>query len=168
MRRRSLLQVGIAGTVLLAAAGLGLSLTTPAWQGGRLSPAAKEVIDAVSRAVLQGVLPEDPEARATALLAQLGRIEDTIGGFPKSVQDELALLLGLLTTVPGRLGLAGLTTAWAQASTEEVQSMLQSLRISSLDLRQQTYQALRDLSYAAYYADRSAWASLGYAGPTDI
>jgi len=168
MRRRSLLQVGIAGTLLLATAGLGLSLATPAWRDGRLSPAAREVIDAISRGVLQGVLPEDPAARATALLAQVNRIEHTIGGFPKPVQEELSLLLGLLTTALGRVGLTGLNAAWAQASTEEVQSMLQALRTSSLDLRQQTYQALRDITYAAYYADRSAWVSLGYRGPTEV
>ena len=88
--------------------------------------------------------------------------------FPKAVQDELRLLLGLLASAPGRLGLAGLAGTWQQAPTEEVRAMLQRLRLSSLDLRQQTYQALRDITYAAYFSDRSTWSTLGYAGPVDL
>jgi hypothetical protein len=39
------------------------------------------------------------------------------------------------------------------------------MRVSSLALKQQAYQALRDLTNAAYYADPSAWNVLGYPGP---
>ncbi len=168
MRRRALLQLGLASSLVLAVAGLGSTLIAPAWQGGRLSGPARALMAAVARAVLQGVLPADAPAQAAALQAHLGRVEDTISGFPLPVQQELALLLRLLATAPGRLGLAGLTADWEEASESDIQAMLQRLRQSSLDLRQQTYQALRDITYAAYFADRSSWASLGYAGPIAV
>jgi hypothetical protein len=168
MRRRTLLQVGIAGSVLLVAAGVGISLMPAAWQAPRLSADGRSIFDAVARAVLEGALPDEEPARGTALQAHLGRVEETINGLPKPVQDELALLLGLLASAPGRLGLAGLGSPWQQAPTADVHTMLQKLRMSSLALRQQTYQALRDITYAAYFADRSTWATLGYAGPVEL
>ncbi len=168
MRRRALLRVGVAGTVVLAIAGVGLSLAPPAWQPPRLSMDSRAIFTAVARAVLDGMLPIEPDRRAAALDAHLARVEETINGFPKPVQDEVNLLLGLLASVPGRLGLAGLTSSWQQAETAAVHATLQNLRTSSLALRQQTYQALRDITYAAYFADPSTWATLGYAGPLDV
>ena len=168
MRRRSLFRLGLASTVLLAAAGLGVSLVVPAWQAGKLSSQGRDLFSALARAILQGALPTDDDAQAPAIQAHVGRVEDTIAGFPKLVQDELGLLLTVLTSAPGRLGLAGLGSSWANAPTADVQAMLQQLRVSSLDLRQQAYQALRDITYAAYYANRSTWGSLGYAGPPDL
>ena len=38
----------------------------------------------------------------------------------------------------------------------------------ALALRQQAYHALRELTNAAYYADASAWRTLGYPGPSNI
>lgn len=168
MRRRALLQVGFGGALLLTAAGVGLSLAPSAWQAPKLSAEGRSIFEAVARAVLDGSLPEAPAARADALAAHLLRVETTINGFPKSVQDEVSLLLGMLGSAPGRLGLAGLKSPWAQAETADVQTVLQKLRLSSLALRQQTYQALRDITYAAYFSDRSTWAALGYAGPIDL
>jgi len=84
------------------------------------------------------------------------------------VQDELSQLLAMLAVLPGRTLFAGLDTPWAQASAIQVQSALQGMRTSSLALRQQAYQALRDLTNAAYYADPSAWSMLGYPGPRAV
>lgn len=160
--------MGVAGAAVLAAAGVGLSLTPPAWQTPKLSAAGRSVFEAVARAVLEGGLPSEPGARQTALDNHLQRVEQTIAGFPKPVQDEVDLLLRLLASPPGRLGLAGLGSPWSTASLAEVQAALQQLRVSSLDLRRQTYQALRDITYASYFADRSTWAALGYAGPANV
>lgn len=158
----------MAGGALLAAAGIGLSLAPHAWQAPRLSEGGRDIFQAVARAVLDGALPEQATARSAALDAHLLRVEETIAGFPKPVQDELALLLRILGSAPGRLGLAGLVPPWHTADTTDVQSALQKLRVSSLDLRRQTYQALRDITYASYFADRSTWAHLGYGGPVPI
>jgi hypothetical protein len=168
MRRRTLLQVGAAGTALLAVAGIGLALRTAVWQPPRLSAQGRHIFHAVARTVLAGVLPEAADARESALQAHVLRVEETVAGFPKAVQDELGLLLNLLASTPGRLALAGLSTDWQHADAEELQAMLQRLRTSSLDLRQQTYLALRDITYAAYFSNAPTWSVLGYAGPTPV
>ena len=64
--------------------------------------------------------------------------------------------------------LAGLKTAWADADPAEIQASLESMRLSSLNLRQQIYHALRDLTNAAYYADPIAWPLMGYPGPVTV
>ncbi len=66
------------------------------------------------------------------------------------------------------MALTGLAQPWQKASSTDVQAALQMLRLSSLDLRVQTYQALRDITYASFFADRSTWAALGYAGPVEL
>jgi len=168
MQRRTLLQVGAASAALLAVAGVGLSLFAPAWQSPKLNESGRAVFRAVALAVLEGSLPADAPGQAAALDGHLLRVEDTIAGFPKTVQDELSLLLNMLTHAPGRWGLVSLKGDWADASTAEVQTALQALRVSRLDLRQQTYQALRDITCASYFADSSTWQALGYRGPPDL
>lgn len=168
MRRRTLLQVGATSAALLAVAGAGYSLMAPAWRASQLNEVGRALFRAVALAVLDGSLPVGAVERTVALDAHLLRVEGTIMGFPKTVQDELALLLNMLTHAPGRWGLAGLGSAWDIASTGDVQAALQNMRLSSLDLRQQSYQALRDITCAAYFADPSTWQALGYSGPTDL
>jgi hypothetical protein len=62
----------------------------------------------------------------------------------------------------------GLRPAWDEATVPEVQLALQGLRTSALSLRQQAYHALRDLTNAAWFADPSSWAAMGYDGPVNI
>jgi hypothetical protein len=168
MRRRRWLQVGLAGTAVLALAGWGVARVVPAWHQGALSPDARALFQAVAEAVLEGALPADPATRSTMLQAHLGRVELTIAGFAKPVQDEVALLLTLLATAPGRYGLAGLDLPWHEAPPTQVAASLQSMRLSALGLRQQTYQALRDITCAAFFSDQSTWSTLGYTGPMDL
>jgi len=98
----------------------------------------------------------------------LQRVDDVLFAFPQAVQAELSQLLAILASAPGRVALAGLHTSWPDASVTQIQSALQGMRSSSLALKQQAYQALRDLTNAAYYADPSAWGVLGYPGPRII
>lgn len=162
------MKLGIGTAALLVVAGGGVALLRPGLIDGRLAPAGREVLHAVARAVLDGVLPVDAGARAAALEAHLKRVDEAIAVFPSATQAELSQLLALLGSAPGRLALAGLMTAWPQAQTSDVQRALQSMRTASLDLRQQAYHALRDLTNAAFFADPVAWPSLGYPGPVAI
>ena len=168
MQRRTLLRLGAATGTLLALAGAGVALWQPGWRAGQLTTEGRELFNAISRAVLDGLLPNEGPARDAALTAQLSRIEDTVNGFPRAVQDELSQLLALLCTAPGRIGLAGVNRAWTHASTAEVQQALQALRVSSINTRQQVYLALRDLSYGAFFADPGSWKATGYPGPLAI
>jgi len=168
MQRRTLLKLGIGSAVVLAAAGAGVALLAPAWHDGRLADSGRAIFRAVAVAVLDGMLPTATAERDTALLAHLGRLDGAIAVFPAATQAELAQLLGLLAVAPGRIGLAGLQPRWEDASVGAVQHALQSMRDSSLALRQQAYQALRDLTNAAYFSDPTTWQRIGYPGPVAL
>jgi hypothetical protein len=168
MKRRTLLVVGVGAGTLLALAGGTLALLRPGLQDGRLSPAGREVFAAVAQAVLDTLLPADAAARAQAIQAHLGRLDDTIAGLPPALQAEIGELATLLASAPGRLALTGLATDWVQASTADVQAMLQRLRTSSLAVRQQVYHALRNLTNGAWFADASTWPAIGYPGPRSV
>lgn len=169
MRRRTLLQLGIGGAVVLAAVGGGFALRTPGLDPqGRMLEGARAVMHATARAVLDGVLPNDPSAREAALRAHLQRLDATLAAFPPATRSELSQLLALLAAAPGRLAFAGLRSPWPEAEVSDVQRALQGLRMSSLALRQQAYHALRDLTNAAFFADPSTWQKLGYPGPTSL
>lgn len=168
MQRRSLLKLGFGAAAVLAVAGAGFSLVHPGLKDGRLTPSGREVFAGVARAVLDGSLPGDAAQARAALQAHLLRLDDAIAAFPAHVQGELSMLLALLAAPPSRLAFAGLVQPWGEASTLDIQHALESLRTSSLSLRQQAYHALRDLTNAAYYADPQTWPQLGYPGPRNI
>lgn len=168
MERRTLLKLGIGSAALLALAGGGAMLLSPGLDGDRLTPAGRDVFLAVSRAVLDGSLPPDGAARERELAQQLGRVEGFIATLPRATRRELSMLIGLLGGAPGRLGLAGLQPHWGEASVEQVQAALESMRHSRLELRQQAYHALRDITNGTFYSAPEHWALTGYPGPTDL
>lgn len=169
MQRRTLLGLGVAGAAVLALAGGGAAwLYEAAWRDGELLPAGRRVLAPIARAVLDGSLPEDPRAADSAIGAHLARMQALLRGLPPHTQTEVADLLALLAMAPGRRAFAGLSSAWDSAAVHDVQAALQSMRRSSLLLRRQAYNALRDLTHAAYYADASTWPLLRYPGPSAI
>lgn len=165
MQRRTLFKLGLGGAVVLGLGGAGVAAWRPGLAGGRLTASGRTLFAAVARAVLDGSLPSPPEA---ALQAHLDRVDATIGGLPPATQADLSRLLALLGTAPGRLGLAGLTSDWPDARPADVQAALEAMRGSRFALRRQAYQALRDLTAAAYFAAPEAWSSMGYPGPDAV
>lgn len=167
MQRRRLLQIGTVASLTLVAVGGGLVWMRPAAPAAELNADSRMLFAAVAQAVLDGVLPSGP-ARAAALTAHVERVQQTIRGFSPAVQNELAQLLGILCTAPGRRLLARLAAPWETASAADVGIALQRLRTSRLATRQQIYHALRDITNGAYFSDPAAWAAIGYPGPKDI
>lgn len=168
MQRRSLLKLGLGSAVVLALAGGTVALIQPGWQGGKLSAGARGVLSAVGQAVLAGTLPQEAAARQRAVAGLLDRIETFIAACPPHVQAELSQLLGLLDVGVGRRMVAGLSPDWQQASTAELTEALQSMRLSSVSLRQQAYQGLHDIVCASYFSGQESWAVLGYPGPKAV
>ena len=168
MRRRSWLKLGAASAAILAVGGGSLALLRPAWSHGRLTGAAREVFRAASGALLQGALPVQAAAREASLDALLERIDTLIAGLPQHAQAEVSQLLSLLASAPGRRFFAGLESPWPEASGEHLHGALQAMRISSLALRQQAYQALHDIVGGAYFSEPRTWDVLGYPGPRTI
>ena len=161
--------MGLVGTAMLAAGSAAIHWgVAPGWRDGQLQPSGRSVFRAVTEAVLDGSLPQAPPSRARALESQLGRLNVTLAALPPATQREVDQLLGLLVSPPGRRLFAGLDPAWDAAPITEVQRALQSMRESSLTVRRQAYHALRDLTHAAYFADESHWALLGYPGPREL
>lgn len=168
MHRRSWLKLGAASAILLAVGGGTLALLQPGWSDAKLSPAAREVFHAAARGLLEGTLSPDRAARDAALAALLERIEALIAALPAHAQGELSQLLAVLASAPGRRAFAGLTAPWHEATEAQIQQSMQSMRLSSLALKQQAYQALHDIVSGAYFSEPATWSQLGYPGPRVI
>ncbi len=160
----------MAGGLVLAATAAGIKLAGVGlpWKDGQLDPRGRAIFSAVARAVLDGTLSDAPTLQAAELNAHLARVESAIAQFPPHLQSELAQLLALLATTPGRRWFAALEPPWEDAPPAAVQEALQSLRTARLDVQRQAYHALRDLTNAAYYSEPGTWAHLGYPGPIPV
>jgi hypothetical protein len=168
MQRRTLLKLGAATAALLAIVGGTTAWTQPGLERGALTAAGREVFRAIGMGVLDKTLPEQPDAKDSALTALLQRIDVLISALPPHAQTELSQLLSILATGAGRLALAGLGTPWARASIPDVQAALQDMRLSGLAVRQQAYAALHDITAGAYFSEPATWSQLGYPGPLKI
>jgi hypothetical protein len=165
MQRRQWLALGAVSAAVLAAGGGALAFLRPGLDGERLSPAGREVFRGVGRAMLAGSWPAQPALLRAAMEDWLGRVDVLIAGLPAHAQAELSQLLALLASGAGRAMLAGLHDAWDAAPVPVIQQALQSMRVSSVSLRQQAYQALHDIAGGAYFSDAQTWGPLGYPGP---
>lgn len=168
MQRRTLFRLGAGAALVLAAAGGGVALFRPGMSAGRLTSAGRSVFAAVARAVLDGSLPADTTVLPAVVDAHLQRVNDAIATFSAPTRAEISQLLALLAATPGRVALAGLNDDWDRASIADIQRALQGMRTSTLQLRQQAYHALRDLTNAAFYANPDVWPLLGYPGPNPV
>jgi hypothetical protein len=168
MQRRRLLALGALSAAALAVGGGAMALLRPGLHEGRLTGGGREVFRAVSLGLLDGALPAAPTEADAALRGLLDRIDALVGGLPPHAQAELSQLLAILASGAGRRGLADLPTPWPEASVSDIQKALQSMRISSLGLRQQAYQALHDIVGSAYFSDAGTWNVLGYPGPMKV
>jgi hypothetical protein len=165
--KRRLFQLGLGAAALLALAGGGLALLRPGLVNGKLSPSSRTLMRSLALAVLDGAWPA-AAAREAQLQAHLDQLDLAIAGLPDRVQAELSQLLALLSSSGGRLALTGLQSDWQQASVAEVTQALQAMRESTLDMRQQIYQALRELHCAVFFTEASHWPLVGYPGPKEI
>jgi hypothetical protein len=161
--RRTFIKVGLAGAVVLATAGAVYRVTSignfPA--GFSLDDEGSAALRAISGVLLQGAIAPDAQHLDMAVSRTLG----TISGLPLATQNEIQDLFGLLTFAPARHFLAGIPTQWSQATQGDVAAFLSRWRVHRLDLLQSAYHALRDLIIGGWYADESAWESIGYPGP---
>lgn len=168
MKRRSLLKLGIGAAVVIGVAGAGVALLKPGLveDGKKLSPGARQIFAAVALAVFDGGLLKSNDAAGIQSL--LDRLDTSIAVFPAAVRAELSQVLSLLDTAAGRYALIGLKNDWASVPTAELAAVLEGLRLSSSNTRQQIYRALRDLCSVAFFSDPAHWVAVGYPGPREI
>jgi TAT (twin-arginine translocation) pathway signal sequence len=164
--RRSFLKAGALAALVLAAGG-GIYRVThpPAPQGFVLDGEARNALHAIIPAILAGVLPAAPDARAQAIAHAAGRLNQTILGLPLATQQEVQDLFGLLALGPARRLLTGIPHAWRDAQDDEVSAWLRDWRTHRLALFRSAYQALHDLALGSWYSDAANWAAIGYPGP---
>jgi len=120
---------------------------------------------AVVPVLLAGALPEAPDARQQAIAETLAGIDVAIAGLPPAAQAELAELFALLALPPVRMSLARVGAPWPHATPADVRLFLDRFRNSSWTLLRSAYDALHQLTFAAWYGNPRAWPAIGYDGP---
>jgi hypothetical protein len=170
LSRRTFIATGLVGAVALATAG---------WLRGPHAPAtgiARRALDAdgealfaaIAPVLLDGALPADTQARRDALAQTLDGIDLAIAGLAPAAQSELRQLVALLALPPVRFGVARVSASWNEANPEEVRAFLDRCRASSITLMRAAYDALHQLTFAAWYGNPKSWAAIAYPGPPSL
>lgn len=165
--RRQFLKLGlVSGAVLSGAGWLALRRETrPAIGFRALDERSLAIVTALVPAILDGALPEDPEARRIARRETVEAFDRAIAGLTPAVRDEIGELFALLSLAPARIIAAGIVSSWDEASVAEVSAFLARWRSSRFDLPRAGFQALSQLVNAAWYGNAAAWPRIGYPGP---
>lgn len=172
LTRRQLIRTGVAGGALLALAACTRSNSPRAFDDSAypyrvLSPADRELIAAISPAMLAGALPRGA-ANGHALVQVVRGVDVAMASLTPYVIGELHQLFGLLEFAPARAVTAGIWSAWPAASPSEVAGFLTRWRFSGIALYRNGYQALHQLVMASWYGNASSWRAIGYPGPPPI
>lgn len=165
--RRAFLKLGMTGTLLLGAGGLGATLagcggkTVPPAAGmGFLREADVALFRALAPVVLEGA-PLTPAIIDECLL----RIDAACVWLQPAAQGEARKLFDLLNTGLLRRLTTGLAHDWSDASADELRAFLDRWRNSSVGLFNAGYRGLVKLLSVGYYSQRASWAVSGYPGP---
>jgi hypothetical protein len=164
--RRRFVFVGLAGAAVLAGARW---LAPDAPVGGPaaagLTTDAADIVRALAPALLDGALPDDAAERDAAVTRTVAAVGAAIEGLPPASREELATLFALLASMPVRVFVAGLDGAWRDATVAEANGFLVRLQKSRWSVKRSAYDALHQLTFAAWYADPKTWPAIGYPGP---
>ena len=166
--RRRFLFTGVAGALVLATAHWlrpASAIDAAAPIAPSLSPAGTDIMRALVPAFLDGTLPTDANERQTAIDETVAGIAVAIDGLPPITRDELSTLFTLLAFAPVQYVIAGMNGPWRGASLAEAGAFLTRLQKSRWSLKRTAYDALHQLTMAAWYANPRAWPQIGYPGP---
>jgi len=157
--RREFLKTGVAGALLL-----NLAACTSPPEGGRRAV----VLAALIPVFLEGALPASGETRAELITRTIAGVDKAIAGLSLATQKEIGELFDLLGFAPTRMLIAGIWSAWPDATPEAIGKFLESWRHSRFDLLKSGYAALHDLIFGAWYARPDTWAAINYPGPPKV
>lgn len=164
MQRRRFLAAGLAGTALLAGAGLWAWLRAPGLPEGDAA-AAGEILAAIVPAMLDGALPAAGRERADAIRETVANVERAIAGLPPPTRAELAQLFALLALPVGRRAFAGVASPWREADVAEIDGFLTAWQTSGWSLKRSAYDGLHQLVIASWYGNPRSWQAIRYPGP---
>ena len=162
LSRRRLIFTGAAGAAVLVAARW---LAPSRSQDTPLAADAADVMRAIVPALLDGALPDDLAARKVAVDRTVSAVGTAVAGLPPNAREELATLFALLALAPIRVAFANIGTAWRDADVAATNAFLVRLQKSRWAVKRTAYDALHQLTFAAWYADPQAWTAVGYPGP---
>lgn len=169
--RRTFLAAGVAGSAALAAAwwfrnphGV-VHADSATGTLAPMDPQTPAILAAIVPILLQAALPDDQIARNDAIRDTVDNIGRAVQGLPPAAQQELSQLFALLAFAPARIALARVASQWDEASPTEVAAFLDRWRTSGFTLLRSAYDALHQLTFAAWYGNPRSWSTIGYAGP---
>lgn len=170
LTRRDLIRTGFAGSIALAIGGCagsnaGVPFDDPTYRYRELSAGDRELIAAVSAAMLAGALPAEPAAQRAAIVLAVRGVDVAVSGLTPDVSAEVHQLFGLLQFPLTRGLAAGIWSSWGGASTSDVAGFLQRWRFSGIGLFRTGYQALHQLCMSSWYGQNESWPRIGYPGP---
>lgn len=166
-KRRWFLKTALATGAVLGAFG-GWTYWNRGISNGVLTPQGRDIFKAIALAVLSNVLPADKAQRNAKLEHHLTRLDEVIQSMPTSSQLELAALLGSLANAPTRWLLTGLNKPWLEASPQEINQALDTMRLHSQIPQLVSYHVLRDVTCLAFFSTPDNWSIAGYPGPLDL
>lgn len=133
-----------------------------------LSLTERTMISAIAEVMLGDALPREVAEHRDALLQTVRGVDQAIVGLPFAVQAEIAQLFALLAFPLTRRTLAGVRRPWLEASPESIAAFLERWRRSRLAVLRSGYQALHELTMAAWYGNPASWPAIGYPGPPSV
>ena len=170
LSRRQLVRRGVAGTILIAAAGATGAFWSPTRRRrprpglGILDETEASILAAVAATVL-GLEAGAPSAEDVDVV---GRVDALLALSPVDVQREFARLLRVFEN--GTTGLLTATgwTSFTAARPASREARLRAWQTSRVALFRTGFQAMKRLCGACYYSSPASWAAIGYPGPPDI
>ena len=165
--RRRLLQVGIGGSILLAAGAVGVALQP----GSTASPAEPlRVLDAKTWTIVAAVAetmaaPSGPSADTLGIAS---RVDKQLDRMHPADAAEVVQALQLLEN--GLVGLifGGGFRPFTQSSVAQRTAVLEGWRNSSVATLRTAFKAIRGLVVTAYYSHPDTYSLCGYPGPPDF
>lgn len=174
LTRRSVLKLGLAGSVVLGGVGIAGTLAgcgareQAVAQGyGFLRDADLVLFRALTPVVLGDALPAEGAKREALLGETLKRID--IGGalVYAPAQKELYKLFDLLHMRLTRWLTTGISAPWSEATPEEIHRFLERWRDSSITAFNGGYRFLSKMVAASFYGIPETFPLSGYPGPLD-
>ncbi|MCC6929305.1 MAG: twin-arginine translocation signal domain-containing protein [Gemmatimonadaceae bacterium] len=164
--RRTFIKAGaIGGGALLVAGAWGAWRLRSCKDGGNgLSPSGRALFAAVIPAFLDGVVPAGSWTTAT-MDTLLDDVNRTVSQLSPSAREELQQFFCLLDRGAVRLLLAGTALPWRRIDAARAARILARWRHGRTAMLVSAYQALHDITFAAWYATPAHWEATGYPGP---
>ena len=163
--RRQLIKTGMAGSVVLLAAGF---LASPQPDLPAASQGHLVFLQTGDAQIIRSLAPVMLGMAGLALEDIVRGVDVAIANLLPAVQQELRQLFDLLGNRWGRRWLAGVHSPWAQAAALDLAAFLRRWQQSPLLLLRSGYQALHALINAAWFGNPASWTALGYQQPQQI